>query len=219
MKSTSKPTILITAGPTREKIDPVRYISNHSTGVMGYRLAEEAVIAGYDVILISGPVALSDPGVREYILVETADEMKEEVNKRIFTVDCLIMAAAVSDYKPKEIKEKKIKKSDSLTLELIKTPDILADLLQSEELVKVGFALETDNLVENATKKLADKHLDMIVANGHSEQNDPFGEGNKEYTLIDKENRVRTFKDIDKKEIAGIILKAITERISEKNKA
>ncbi len=161
--------VLITAGPTQEAIDPVRYVSNHSSGKMGYSLAKIAKRLGAEVLLISGPVCLNPPYfVDKFIKVQSAQEMFEKVAENYKGYDILIMCAAVADYKPKEISRSKIKKSsDELILELVKTVDILAYLgenkLQNQYLV--GFAAETDNLLENAKEKISKKKADMIVLN------------------------------------------------------
>ena len=164
-------TIMITAGPTREEIDPVRYISNHSSGKMGYALARAARRRGAQVLLISGPTDLPKPyGVR-VVRVTSAVEMQNEVMAHAAECDVVIKAAAVADYRPLERISTKIKKkSDSATIELVKNPDILAGLGGMERRpFLVGFAAETDALSENAAKKMAEKNLDMIVANDVSQ--------------------------------------------------
>ena len=161
-------TFLITAGPTREPIDPVRYISNRSSGKMGYAIAEAALTAGHDVILISGPVNLSPPRKAKFISVSSTDEMFEAVHRHTDESDICVLCAAVADYKMAEVSPLKIKKrAAQVSLELIPTRDILQSLgqRQNREFLLVGFAAETDHLEANATKKLYEKNCDIIVAN------------------------------------------------------
>ena len=161
-------TFLITAGPTREAIDPVRYISNRSSGKMGYAIAEAALDAGHNVILISGPVNLSPPRNAKFISVSTSDEMFDAVHQHADSSDICVLCAAVADYKPAEVSPVKIKKcAAQLSLELIPTRDILHSLggRQNRKFLLVGFAAETDHLEANATKKLHKKNCDIIVAN------------------------------------------------------
>jgi len=161
-------TFLITAGPTREPIDPVRYISNRSSGKMGYAIAEAALDVGHDVILISGPVNLARPRHAKVISVSTSDEMFDAVHHHADQADVCVLCAAVADYKPAQVSPVKIKKrATQLSLELIPTRDILDSLgrLQNRKFLLVGFAAETDDLGANATKKLREKNCDIIVAN------------------------------------------------------
>jgi len=161
-------TFLITAGPTREPIDPVRYISNRSSGKMGYAIAEAALDAGHDVILISGPVNLAPPHKAKFISVSTSDEMFDAVHQYADSSDICVLCAAVADYKPAEVSSVKIKKcAAQVSLELIRTRDILESLgqRQNRQFLLVGFAAETDHLEANATRKLREKNCDMIVAN------------------------------------------------------
>ena len=159
-------TVLITAGPTREAIDPVRYISNRSSGKMGFAIAEAVVEAGGRAILVSGPVNLATPARVERIDVVTSDEMFEAVFQQIQQADIFIAAAAVTDYKPSQISEHKIKKeADTLTLELTRTQDILASVARESQAFCVGFAAETDQLEEHAQAKLSGKGVQMIAAN------------------------------------------------------
>ena len=159
--------VLITAGPTREPVDPVRFLSNHSSGKMGYALAGAARAAGADVILISGPCALDAPPGVERVMVETAAEMRDAVIGRAGASDIFIAAAAVADYRPAEVAEHKIKKTaDTLAIPLVRTPDILAEVAALERRpFTVGFAAETRDLEANARDKLERKGLDMIAAN------------------------------------------------------
>jgi phosphopantothenoylcysteine decarboxylase/phosphopantothenate--cysteine ligase len=161
-------TVLITAGPTREPIDPVRYISNRSSGKMGYAIAEAALDVGHDVILISGPVDLEPPSKAKFISVSTSDEMFEAVHRHADESDICVLCAAVADYKPVQVSPVKIKKrADGISIELIPTRDILQSLghRQNRKFLLVGFAAETDHLEANATKKLREKNCDIIVAN------------------------------------------------------
>ena len=163
--------ILITSGRTKENIDPVRYLSNNSSGKMGYSLAQAAVDLGAEVTLISGPTNLKVPnGLENFISVESALEMYEKVDEYFKNTDIFIACAAVADYRPKEYKKEKIKKSDvDLVIELIRNPDILLEMSKKKEKqLLVGFAAETNNIKENALKKLEKKNLNIIVANNAS---------------------------------------------------
>jgi len=161
-------TFLITAGPTREPIDPVRYISNRSSGKMGYAIAEAALDAGHDVILISGPVNLAPPGDAKFISVSSSDEMFEAVHRYANESDVCVLCAAVADYKTAQVSPVKIKKrADGISIELVPTRDILQSLgrQRARKFLLVGFAAETDDLEANAAKKLREKNCDIIVAN------------------------------------------------------
>jgi phosphopantothenoylcysteine decarboxylase / phosphopantothenate---cysteine ligase len=161
-------TFLITAGPTREPIDPVRYISNRSSGKMGYAIAEAALDAGHGVILISGPVNLTPPRDAKFISVSTSDEMFDAVHQHADSSNICVLCAAVADYKPAQVSPVKIKKcAAQVSLELVPTRDILQSLGLQEDrkFLLVGFAAETDHLEANAAKKLREKNCDIIVAN------------------------------------------------------
>ena len=163
--------ILVTSGRTKENIDPVRYLSNNSSGKMGYSLAQAAADLGAEVTLISGPTDLKVPnGLKNFISVESALEMYEKVDEYFKNTDIFIACAAVADYRPKEYKKEKIKKSDSdFVIELVRNPDILLEMSRKKEKqLLVGFAAETNNIKENALKKLEKKNLDIIVANNAS---------------------------------------------------
>ena len=163
--------ILITSGRTKENIDPIRYLSNNSSGKMGYSLAQASADLGAEVTLISGPTNLKIPnGLRNFISVESALEMYEKVDEYFKNTDIFIACAAVADYRPKEYKKEKIKKSDSdLVMELVRNPDILLEMSKKKEKqLLVGFAAETNDIKENALKKLEKKNLDIIVANNAS---------------------------------------------------
>ncbi len=197
--------ILVTAGGTREPIDPVRFISNRSSGKMGYCLAEAAWDRGAEVALISGPSAEPKPGGVSFSPVETAQEMAEAVEENIsaFNPEVLIMAAAVADYRPASVAESKIKKGDEkLTLTLERTTDILSQVAP-HGLLKVGFAAETENLVENALSKLREKGLALIVANPVPAT---FGAEESQATIIEKDGKVTELGLLPKAELADRIL-------------
>ena len=164
-------TVLITAGPTRENIDPVRYITNRSSGRMGYALAEAAVRRGAHVLLVSGPTEIAPPAAVEFTRVETVEQMREAVLKRLPQATIVIKTAAVSDYRPKVVAPEKIKRAGPTVLELEPTPDILAELAANKttQLI-IGFAAETQDVLENARQKLARKSLDAIVVNDVSRE-------------------------------------------------
>jgi phosphopantothenoylcysteine decarboxylase / phosphopantothenate---cysteine ligase len=164
-------TLLITSGPTREKIDPVRYLTNRSSGRMGYALAEAALRRGARVLLVSGPTALRPPGAAELTQVESAEQMRQAVLKLLPEATIVIKTAAVSDYRPKAPASQKIKRTGPMSLELEPTTDILAELAHKKiSQIIVGFAAETENVLENARKKLATKSLDAIVVNDVSRE-------------------------------------------------
>lgn len=157
---------LITAGPTREPIDPVRYLSNRSSGKMGYAIAEAAIEAGHEVVLISGPVQVDRPRGVAVIPISTSDEMFAVVRQHTSRCDILVMCAAVADYKPAKVSKNKIKKrGDNISLELVPTRDILKSLPQDRQYLVIGFAAETEDVEANARKKLQEKNCDVIVAN------------------------------------------------------
>ena len=209
--------ILVTAGPTIEAIDPVRFISNRSTGEMGYAVARMAVNRGFKVILISGPVCLPSPEGVETIKVETTSEMKDKVSEKIQEVDCIVMTAAVCDFAPAQERTEKIKKSNKLILELVKTPDILKGIGKREGLVKVGFALETET-GGAPQKKLEEKELDIVVSNIKNKENDPFGKGEKNFVLFGINNYSRVIKEATKEECAAVILDEAERVADERNR-
>jgi phosphopantothenoylcysteine decarboxylase/phosphopantothenate--cysteine ligase len=199
--------IVVTAGGTQEAIDPVRYISNRSSGKMGYAVAEAARDRGAEVILVAAPTALADPTGVEVIHIQSAAQMKEAVVKATAKTDALIMAAAVADYRARSEAGQKIKKeagSAGMNLELVKTPDILAELKGS--FVKVGFAAETEDLVENARKKLESKELDLIAANDVTSPDSGFGTDTNKVTLISRDGREEDLPLMSKREVAERIL-------------
>src|SRR2546427_3940429 len=178
-------TILITAGPTREKIDPVRYLTNRSSGRMGYALAEAALRRGARVLLISGPAALTPPDAAEITRVESAEQMREAVLKLLPQATIVIKTAAVSDYRPKHTASQKIKGKGALTLELEPTTDILAEIARKKDSqIIIGFAAETENALENARQKLSSKSLDAIVANDVSREGVGFDSDRNAVTII-----------------------------------
>ena len=207
--------ILVTAGPTREKIDPIRYISNYSTGTFGYEIARAAKRRGFSVTLVSGPTMLTAPKGVKFVSVESADDMRREVLARIKKTDCVIMTAAVADWRPKHCARRKMKKPGAGLIELVENPDILAEVgRMKKETVAVGFALETENLEKNALKKLKDKNLDIIVANRLTAKRGVFGNKALDVAVIDRfGNRTRIFNK-RKSRLAEIILdKALKFRI------
>lgn len=204
--------LLITAGRTEESLDPIRYFSNHSSGKMGYSLAEAAANLGAEVYLISGPSNLIIPkNIKKFISVKSAQEMYNEVFKIYDNIDIGIACAAVADYRPKIVYEQKIKKdSDELNITLIKNPDILLKMGElKKKQILIGFAAETENLIENALKKLKKKNLDYIVANHASAMT----KNNNTATIIDKNNIQTNFNDISKNELAYHILNVLKGRI------
>jgi phosphopantothenoylcysteine decarboxylase/phosphopantothenate--cysteine ligase len=181
-------TVLITAGPTREKIDPVRYLTNRSSGRMGYALAEAALRRGARVLLVTGPTTITPPGAAEVTRVESAEEMREAVLKLLPLATVVIKTAAVSDYRPKAAAGQKIKRKGAMTLELEATPDILKELSrQKESQIIVGFAAETENVLENARQKLVTKNLDAIVVNDVSREGVGFDSDRNAVTIISHE--------------------------------
>jgi phosphopantothenoylcysteine decarboxylase/phosphopantothenate--cysteine ligase len=178
-------TVLITAGPTREKIDPVRYLTNRSSGRMGYALAEAALRRAARVILISGPSTLTAPGAAEVTRVESAEEMRDAALKFLPQASIVIMTAAVSDYRAKSASGQKIKHKGPMTLELEATPDILQELSQyKKSQILVGFAAETENVLENGRQKLVAKNLDAIVVNDVSSEGVGFDSDRNAVTII-----------------------------------
>lgn len=191
-KDLSGKTVLVTAGPTREAVDPVRFISNHSTGKMGYAIARAASLRGARVILVSGPVSIEPPLFAELVPVVSAEDMYNAVMKYKDEADIIIKSAAVADYTPTAISSEKIKKQDGdMRIELKRTRDILKELGQSrrENQFICGFAMETENLIENAVKKLESKNVDMIVANSLKTEGAGFGTDTNVVTFITKDGK------------------------------
>ena len=215
-------TVVITAGPTREAIDPVRYISNHSSGKMGYCLAQAAVEAGANTILISGPTGLAAPDYTEKIDVISAEEMHRVCIDKVYNTqrpcDIFIAAAAVADYRPAHIADQKIKKDaqHSMNLEMVKNPDILADIAgRIDAPLSIGFAAETQHLIENAKSKLLKKQLDLIVANDVSQTDIGFNSDANAVTLITK-NKVTEVAKKSKIQVATTIIDHIATYLAKK---
>lgn len=203
--------VLVTAGPTHEAIDPVRMLTNHSSGKMGYAIAKEAVLQGAEVTLISGPTHLPPPPDVQIIHVVSSEDMAKVVESNIFGQDIIIMAAAVADFTPAKKEDQKIKKTDDLVLQLKKTKDILAGIsLNKGKKIVVGFALETENETVNAKKKLKDKNLDFIVLNNPNEEGSGFNTDTNAVTIIDEKN-TQKLPLMSKENVAKNIIKKIQE--------
>jgi phosphopantothenoylcysteine decarboxylase/phosphopantothenate--cysteine ligase len=201
-------TVLVTAGPTREDIDPVRFLTNRSSGKMGYAVAEAASRRGARVVLISGPTDLPVPEGVDWVPVRTTEEMRNAVRERAREAQVVIMAAAVSDYRPAAAQSQKLKRGDDrLTLELEPTPDILAELGREKgSRILVGFAAETDHLAENARGKLARKGADMIVANDVTQEGAGFDTDTNIVTLFLRDGREVPLPRLSKFDVANRIL-------------
>ena len=203
---------LISAGPTREWIDPVRFLSNPSSGKMGYALARAAVDRGMQVTLVSGPTALKAPAGAEILYVETAREMQEAMSQRFAKADLIIMAAAVSDHRPEtRSKQKQKKEQMRMTLDLVANPDILMELGKQKKngQTLVGFAAETENLLPNARRKLREKNLDWIVANDVSEKDRGFQSDFNKISLLSKEQNEMDFEYQEKNSLARKIMEIL----------
>ena len=211
-------TVLITAGPTREKIDPVRYLTNRSSGRMGYALAEAALRRGARVLLVSGPTSLKAPGAAEVTPVESAEEMRDAVLKLLPQASIVIKTAAVSDYRPKVAAGQKIKRKGPTTLELEATPDILKELASRKtSQIVIGFAAETENVLENARQKLVAKNLDAIVVNDVSRDGVGFDSDRNAVTIISPEEIVEV-PETTKWEAAQRVLDQVV-RLRQRRKA
>ncbi len=215
--------VVINAGPTREPVDPVRYVSNRSTGRMGYALAREAARRGARVVLVSGPVALSAPPGVLCIDVETAVEMRDAVYARVGDADLVVLTAAVADFRPGERSRQKVKKQDlegaagekRLTLELVENPDILAGLHEvAPHALRVGFAAETEKLEEYAQAKVARKNVDLIVANDVSDPLIGFGSVHNAVRVFDRDGEVAAFDRRPKNVLAGDLFDLFEARLS-----
>ena len=205
--------ILVTAGPTREAIDPVRYITNHSTGKMGYAIAKTAALRGAEVTLVSGPAEVEPPMFVNFVPVVTAKDMFEAVTSRSDEMDAVIKAAAVADYRPKFVNTEKTKKKDGdMAIELERTDDILKWLgeYKKDSQFLCGFSMETEHMLENSRAKLKKKNLDMIVANNLKVAGAGFGTDTNVVTMI-RENREIELPIMSKEEVAGAILDEIFE--------
>jgi phosphopantothenoylcysteine decarboxylase/phosphopantothenate--cysteine ligase len=220
LTSLNQKTVLLTAGPTYEPIDPVRFIGNHSTGKMGYALAECFARAGARVLLVSGPTQQQARHPHIQVLpVTTADQMYDQVRIHAAAADIFVFAAAVADYKPKSVSPVKVKKKDdSLTLELVKNVDIAKAIGQGKRphQFSVGFALETDNEMANAQAKLHSKNLDLIVLNSLQDEGAGFKHDTNKISIIET-NKITTFDLKPKAEVALDIVTFIAQKIDEKN--
>jgi len=205
--------IIVSAGPTQENFDPIRFITNRSSGKMGYALAHAAQKRGAEVILIAGPTSFAAPRKVKVIRVETALEMREAVLREFQDATVVIKAAAVADYRPVVKEEKKLKKSaPSIMVELEKNPDILAELGGSKNnRILIGFAAETERLVENAQTKLKAKNLDLIVANDVSQEGSGFSSDSNQVKIIDQEGKIEDLPLLPKEEVAEWILDRLKE--------
>jgi phosphopantothenoylcysteine decarboxylase/phosphopantothenate--cysteine ligase len=218
--------VIVTAGGTREPIDPVRYVGNRSSGLMGVALAVEARNRGAQVILIAGAMSVSVPPGIEAHHAETTAQMREALLAAAPEADVLVMAAAVADYRPEHVAKHKIKKGSaaenadgSLTLRLVPNPDILAELAtlpQAQRVMRVGFAAETNDLTANAASKLAKKRLDLLVANDVSKAGSGFGTPTNEVTILSKDGRVEQLPLLPKSEVASAIWDRIVPLLPQK---
>ncbi|NMB27615.1 MAG: bifunctional phosphopantothenoylcysteine decarboxylase/phosphopantothenate--cysteine ligase CoaBC [Tissierellia bacterium] len=211
--------IVITAGPTIEPLDPVRYMTNHSSGKMGYKIAKEAQRRGAEVVLITGPTGLKPPKDVEVIRINTTMEMFNAVEEQFDTCQVLIKAAAPLDYKPEKVSDVKIKKKegqkDELNIKYIRNPDIAAHFGRlKKDQITVGFAAETNNLLQYAKKKLKEKNFDFIVANDVSKDGAGFKSDTNIVTIIHKDGKVNDYPILDKAKVANIILDKVRELLN-----
>lgn len=209
---------LVTAGPTREPIDPVRYLSNRSSGKMGYAIAAAAANAGHDVILVSGPVSLDAPKGVKLVKVTTSDEMHAAVHRHLKGVNIVVMAAAVADFKPAHYSASKIKKHMGLEkISLIPTRDILRSLASvKKNFIVAGFAAETESLRENALKKLREKNCDLIIGNDVSRMDTGMESDSNEITLFYKDGKMKPFARAKKTTLAKKLV-VVFEKLQEKS--
>lgn len=211
-------TILVTAGPTREKIDPARYITNRSSGRMGYAIAEASLRRGARVLLVSGPTALQPPAAAEVTRVESAEQMRDALLSLLSQASIVIKTAAVSDYRAKDVSDQKIKRKGPLTLELEPTPDILKEISSRKQAqIVIGFAAETENVLENARQKLANKNLDAIVVNDVSREGVGFDSDRNQVTIISHDEVVEV-PETSKREVAQRVLDQVV-RIRDRRKS
>lgn len=207
--------LLVTAGPTREMLDPVRFLSNVSTGNMGYETARRGVWLGFKVTLISGPTALRVPKGVRFIPVVTADQMKKAVLKAWPQTDALIMTAAVCDYTPVRFSPSKIKRIKQRTIQFKRTDDILECVgKQKGKRLVVGFALETEAIEKNAVRKLRRKNLDYIMANWYGRNNNPFGTNRASMILIHQSGQKKYFRNVTKSQAAKLLLVEVKTNLS-----
>ena len=210
-------TVLVTAGGTQENIDPVRYIGNRSSGKMGYAIAEQAARMGANVILVSAPTSLAVPSGVDFVPVDSALSMQHAVESRYDTVDVVVMAAAVSDFRVLHKAEQKIKKMESMTLELVKNPDILQGLgAKKKHQILVGFAAETEHVIEYGQDKVARKNLDMLVANDVSKSNAGFNVDTNEGYFLYPNKDPKEMPNMKKSELAHNIMKEVVELVKNK---
>jgi len=218
MQDLASETVLITAGPTREKIDPARYLTNRSSGRMGYAMAEAALRRGARVLLVSGPTALTPPGAAELTRVESTEQMRDAVLNLLPQATIVIKTAAVSDYRAKTVSGQKIKRKGPMTLELEPTADILKEIsARKQSQIVVGFAAETENVLENARQKLASKQLDAIVVNDVSRESIGFDSERNEVTIITHDEVVEV-PQTSKLEVARRVLDQIV-RVRDRHKS
>ena len=205
-------TVVVSAGGTMEPIDPVRVITNHSSGKMGYALAEAARDRGADVVLVTAPPSLPDPALVNVVQIRTAEQMGEAIQRHLDKADALVMAAAVADYRPATAADQKIKKAeDEMNISLAKTTDILKSA--EGNYVRVGFAAESQNLVENAKAKVASKKLDLIVANDITAEGSGFGSETNQVTFIDRYMQVEELPLLTKYDVSNRILDRVKDLI------
>lgn len=205
-------TVIVSAGGTQEAIDPVRYITNRSSGKMGYAVALKAAQAGAKTILISAPTGLATPIGVERIIVRSATEMKEAIDSHYDSADAVIMAAAVADYRVAEVADNKIKKQETMTLELVKNPDILASLGDRKQHQKlIGFAAETQDVITYGKEKVRKKNLDMLVANDVSKSNAGFDVDTNEVTFIYPGDQIVNLPNMSKLDVAERIIQALAD--------
>ncbi len=210
--------LLVTAGPTREALDPVRYLTNRSSGKMGYAMADAFARAGHQVLLISGPTVLDIPEGVDFLPIETAEEMFEAVKRHIGGMDAAVFAAAVADYRPAIVSDQKIKKTgETLTLELVRTPDILGSVRGEFGFTGtlVGFAAETQNLEANAREKLKRKGCDLVIANDVSKPGIGFDSDRNEVLLVFPEH-VEALPEDEKHHLAPRIVREIERLMAER---
>jgi len=201
---------VVTAGPTREPIDPVRFLSNRSSGKMGYAIAAAALESDHEVVLISGPVNLAPPAGAKLVNVITSDDMHDAVHEEVRDCDVLVMSAAVSDYKPARVAKVKIKKRDEdFALDLIPARDILKSLPRSRNFFVVGFAAETNDVERHARAKLASKNCDMIVANDLSDPRIGMESDENAVTILSRNGEIEKISRASKKIIARALVKKI----------
>lgn len=211
-------TILVTAGGTQERIDPVRYIGNRSSGKMGYAIAEQAARMGAKVILVSAPTSLPIPSGVDFISVDSAVSMQEAVEARYNDVNVVIMAAAVSDFRVLHKAEQKIKKMESMTIELVKNPDILQGLgTKKSHQILVGFAAETEHVIKYGQDKVAKKNLDMLVANDVSKSNAGFNVDTNEGYFLYPDKEPKEMPNMKKSDLARHILREVIDLVANKH--